>query len=377
MLRKALPVRTHSNPHILDPQSEEDRASGDLLFSTLAAAAPGTELRDGLERILRGRTGALIVLGSSRTVESISTGGFPIDIEFSATRLRELAKMDGAIVLDRGASRIHSAGVQLLPDPAIDTSESGTRHRTAERVAKQTGFPVISVSQSMQIVQIYVHNSRHVLQVSDRILSHANQALDTLERYKARLDEVTGTLTYLEVVDRATLADVLVVLQRQEMVRRISAEISTYILELGQDGRLVTLQHEELMGSFGNVQFNLLRDYIDAIPEHGEIDDVMRNLSRLSGSELVDIDVVARSIGSSAASESLDRHVYPLGYRVLSSMRRVPSLVVERLAEHFGRFTELLAADVTELKSVEGVGEHRARIVREGLNRIVEEATES
>ncbi|GAA4284686.1 DNA integrity scanning diadenylate cyclase DisA [Brevibacterium daeguense] len=370
-------MRSPSNLHSLDPQAAANRASSELLLSTLAAAAPGTELRDGLERILRGRTGALIVLGSSRTVNSISTGGFSIEIEFSATRLRELAKMDGAIVLDRDARRIHSAGVQLLPNPAIETTESGTRHRTAERVAKQTGFPVISVSQSMQIIQLYVHNIRHVLEASDRILSHANQALDTLERYKSRLDEVTATLTYLEVVDRATMADVLVVLQRQEMVRRISAEISTYILELGQDGRLVTLQHEELMGSYGNAQLNLLRDYIDAIPEHAEIDDVLRNLALLSGTELIDIDLVARSIGTSASSEALDRHVYPLGYRVLSSIRRVPSLVVERLATHFGRFSELLAADIDELVSIEGVGQHRARIVREGLNRIVEEATEN
>ena len=239
-------MRTHSNPHILDPQSDEDRASRDLLLSTLAAAAPGTELRDGLERILRGRTGALIVLGSSRVVESISTGGFPIDIEFSATRLRELAKMDGAIVLDRNASRIHSAGVQLLPDPSIETTESGTRHRTAERVAKQTGFPVISVSQSMHIIALYVDGRRHVLRTTPELTSQANQAMQTLERYTTRLNEVTGSLSALEIEDLVTVRDVAVVLQRLEMVRRIHAEIAEYVLELGIDGRLLTLQLEEL-----------------------------------------------------------------------------------------------------------------------------------
>ena len=160
-----------------------EQRDDELLFSTLAAVAPGTELRDGLERILRGRTGALIVLGHDKLVEQISTGGFPLDVEFSATRLRELAKMDGAIVVDREVSRILRAAAQLLPDSSIETSESGTRHRTAERVAKQTGYPVVSVSQSMRIVALYVAGRRHVLEDSSAILSRANQALQTLERY--------------------------------------------------------------------------------------------------------------------------------------------------------------------------------------------------
>ena len=210
-----------------------------MLRATLAAVAPGTELRDGLERILRGRTGALIVLGHDRTVEQLSTGGFPLDVEFSATRLRELAKMDGGIVLDREASRILRAATQLVPDPSIETSESGTRHRTAERVAKQTGYPVISVSQSMRIVAIYVDGRRHVLEDSSAILSRANQALQTLERYKSRLDEVTGTLSALEIEDLVTVRDVASVLQRLEMVRRIRDEISGYVIELGVDGRLL------------------------------------------------------------------------------------------------------------------------------------------
>ena len=220
------------------PEQSED----ELVRATLAAAAPGTALRDGLERILRGRTGALIVLGHDRTVESLVTGGFPLDIEFSSTRLRELAKMDGAIICDRDASRILWAATQLVPDPTIETAESGTRHRTAERVAKQTGHPVISVSQSMQIIALYVGNRRHVLEDSSAILSRANQALATLERYKLRLDEVTGTLSALEIEDLVTVRDVTAVVQRLEMVTRISDEIAGYVVELGTDGRLLTLQ---------------------------------------------------------------------------------------------------------------------------------------
>ena len=202
------------------------RSAEELLRATLAAVAPGTELRDGLERILRGRTGALIVLGHDRTVEEVCTGGFVLDVEFSATRLRELAKMDGAIVTDSDVTQIVRAAVQLVPDPSIETSESGTRHRTAERVAKQTGFPVISVSQSMRIVALYVGGRRYVLEDSDAILAQANQALATLERYKSRLDEVTGTLSALEIEDLVTVRDVSIVVQRLEMVRRISEEIA-------------------------------------------------------------------------------------------------------------------------------------------------------
>ncbi len=161
------------------------------LRPTLATVAPGTPLREGLERILRGNTGGLIVLGFDRAVEAMCTGGFELDVDFSATRLRELAKMDGAIIVDRDCTRILRAAVHMMPDPAIATDESGTRHRTADRISKQTGFPVVSVSQSMRLIAIYVDGGRHVLEDSAAILSRANQALATLERYKLRLDEVS------------------------------------------------------------------------------------------------------------------------------------------------------------------------------------------
>src|SRR5450756_1697832 len=194
-----------------------EHVADEQLRATLAAVAPGTDLRDGLDRILRGRTGALIVLGYDKTVESICSGGFTLDVEFSATRLRELCKMDGAVVVDRDLKHIARAAVQLLPDPTIETTESGTRHRTAERVAKQSGFPVISVSQSMRIVALYVGGSRYVLEGSDVILSRANQALATLKRDKSRLDEVSGTLSALEIEDLVTVRDVAAVVQRLEL----------------------------------------------------------------------------------------------------------------------------------------------------------------
>ena len=232
------------------------------LRATLALVAPGTALRDGLERILRGRTGALIVLGHDKAVEGLCTGGFPLDVEFSSTRLRELCKMDGAVVLSSDGTRIVRAAVHLMPDSTIPTEESGTRHRTAERVAKQTGHPVISVSQSMHIIGLYVNGTRHVIDDSAAILSRANQALATLERYKLRLDEVSGTLSALEIEDLVTARDAIAVVQRLEMVRRIADEIEGYVVELGTDGRLLALQLDELMAGVDSDRTLVIRDYL-------------------------------------------------------------------------------------------------------------------
>src|SRR6185312_17247958 len=234
----------------------------DALRATLARVAPGTELRDGLERILRGRTGALIVLGHDRVVDSICSGGFDIDIAFSPTRLRELAKMDGAIVCDKDGSNILRAGVQLVPDHSIPTQESGTRHRTAERVAIQTGFPVVSVSQSMHIISVYVAGRRYTLEHPTTILARANQALAALERYKLRLDEVASTLSALEIEDLVTVRDAMSVSQRLEMVRRIADEIEGVVVELGTDGRLLALQLDEMLAGVEEDRGLLVRDYL-------------------------------------------------------------------------------------------------------------------
>ena len=231
------------------------------LRETVARLAPGTGLRDGLERILRGRTGALIVLGHDENVEAICDGGFSLDVRYAPTRLRELSKMDGAVVLSTDGSRIVRANVQLVPDPSIPTDESGTRHRSAERAAIQTGYPVISVSHSMNIVTVYVGGERHVLTDSATILSRANQAIATLERYKTRLDEVSRQLSRAEIEDFVTLRDVMTVVQRLELVRRIGLVIDYDVVELGTDGRQLRLQLEELLGGNDTARELIVRDY--------------------------------------------------------------------------------------------------------------------
>jgi len=349
-----------------------DRSDDTLrLRATLASIAPGTSLRDGLERVLRGRTGALIVLGNDKTVESISTGGFTLDVPFTATGLRELAKMDGAIILDHEATRILRAGVHLMPDPSIYSEETGTRHRTADRVARQSGFPVISVSQSMQIIAVYVGEIRYVLEDSGQILSRANQALATLERYKLRLDEVSSTLSALEIEDLVTVRDVAVVAQRLEMVTRIAREIEDYVLELGSDGRLLSLQLDELVTGVDLERELVVRDYLPNGRRGRKAEDILTQLEGLTASELVDIATVARALGL-GTGEHLDGAVTPKGYRLLAKVPRLPGTVVDRLVDHFGSLQKLLSAGIDDLQAVEGVGELRARSVREGLSRLAE-----
>jgi diadenylate cyclase len=331
-------------------------------------------MRDALERILRGRTGALVVLGYDKAVEVLCTGGFVLDVHFSATGLRELAKMDGAVVLDRDATRILRANVQLVPDSSIPTDESGTRHRTAERVAKQTGYPVISVSQSMRIIALYVAGRRYVLEDSATILSKANQALATLERYKMRLDEVAGTLSALEIEDLVTVRDVAAVAQRLEMVRRIAREIEGYVVELGTDGRLLSLQLDELIAGVDTDRELVARDYLPLQQGRRQrsVVDVLDELDALDSVDLLDLNAVARALGHHTAGEQLDNAVTPRGYRLLARVPRLPVTVVDRLVEHFGTLQKLLGAGIDDLQAVEGVGDSRARTVREGLSRLAE-----
>ncbi|HEY8474609.1 MAG TPA: DNA integrity scanning diadenylate cyclase DisA [Natronosporangium sp.] len=346
-------------------------SAGDPLRANLALMAPGTALRDGLERILRGRTGALIVLGYDKVVESMCTGGFPLDVEFSATSLRELCKMDGAVVLSSDGTRIIKAAVHLMPDPNIPTAESGTRHRTADRVARQSGFPVISVSQSMHLIGLYFNGQRHVLDDSAAIMSRANQALATLERYKLRLDEVSSTLSALEIEDLVTLRDAATVVQRLEMVRRIADEIAGYVVELGTDGRLLALQLDELMSGVDTERTLVVRDFLPDKPGRSTA-DALQDLDLLSANDLIDLVAVAKALGYPGTAEALDTAVSPRGYRLLAKVPRLPSTVVDRLVGHFGSLQRLLGATVEDLQAVDGVGETRARGIREGLSRLAE-----
>ena len=300
------------------------------------------------------------------------TGGFPLDVEFSATRLRELCKMDGAVVLTTDGDRIVRAATHLMPDPAIPTEESGTRHRTAQRVARQTGYPVISVSQSMRIISLYIGDGRHVLEGSSELLSRANQAIATLERYKSRLDEVSQALSALEIEDLVTVRDAAIVAQRLEMVRRIADEVTGHVVELGTDGRLLALQLEELMAGVDADRELLARDYVPSGRRARTSSMVASELAELSALDLLDLTQVARAMGVPSTPEAQDSAVSPRGYRMLARVPRIPAALVDRVVEHFDGLQKLLAASVEDLQVVDGVGEIRARVVREAISRLAE-----
>jgi diadenylate cyclase len=350
-------------------------ASDEILRSTLEAVAPGTQLRDGLERILAGRTGALIVLGFDESVEAISSGGFELDVPFSATRLRELAKMDGAVVLDTSLERIVRAAVQLLPDPTIPTSESGTRHRTAERVAKATRFPVISVSQSMNVAALYVGGTRHVLEDPAELSSRAKQALDTLESYRDKLDTVEASLSALEVEDLVTVRDVAGVAGRQEMVWRIGEEVGAVLAELGTEGRLLRLQFDELIVGVPDARLLLVRDYTAGGAAGGDPAAELARLAALDSAALIEPEAVGMALGLIDLSGEVDAGVSPRGFRLLSRVPGLSAAQAARIVDHFGTLQAILGAPLEELMRVEGFRRDRARAVREGMSRIAETVT--
>jgi diadenylate cyclase len=339
------------------------------LIEALGAIAPGRSLRDGLDRILQANKGALILVGDGPDVLSICSGGFLLDAEFSPQRLAELAKMDGAIILAPNAARIARANVHLVPSPNVPTSETGTRHRTAERVARSLDIPVIAVSEDLSVITLYRGDTKHVLESVARLLSRANQALSTLERYRDRLDSVTSSLTASEVEDLVTIRDVVTVLQRAEMVRRIAEEIEGYVVELGTDGRLVLLQLEELMAGVDDERRHVVRDYM---PEGDErnADDVVNTLVSLSTEKLLDASAVARLlIGQDV---DLDLGVQPRGYRLLSRLPRIADSVVAGLVERFGTLQKVMRAEVDEIVGVDGIGTPVAVTIKDGLARLAE-----
>jgi len=341
------------------------------LMGALAAVAPGTPLREGIDRILQANKGALIVVGDGPEVLNICSGGFLLDAAFSPQRLSELAKMDGAIILASDASRIARANVHLVPNPNVPTSETGTRHRTAERVARSIDVPVVSVSEDMAIIAVYVGDEKHPLEAIPRLLVRANQALQTLERYRDRLDGVTASLSALEVEDLVTARDVVNVLQRTEMVRRIADEIAADIVQLGVDGRLVKLQLEELMGGVDDDRRLVMLDYFTSEGDW-KLDQAMESLSGMSTEELLDATAVGSTLQLPGEALDLDAGLQPRGYRLLARIPRLPESVVERIVGRFGTLQKIMRATIDDLDEVTGVGESRARAIKDGLSRLAE-----
>lgn len=339
------------------------------LLRALDVVAPGGSLREGIDNIVHSRTGGLIVVGDLDDISHLLSGGIRLDVDYTPAMLYQVAKMDGAIVLNSEATKIAWANVQLMPDPTILSAETGTRHRTAERVARSIGVPVISVSEDMAVLTVYIHDDKHQLEPIPGLLGRCNQALQTLERYKSRLDEVAANLATAEVEDLVTVRDVVAVLQRTEIVVRIAEEIERYLVELGTDGRLVRLQLRELMAGVEDDRRMVLLDYFEP-DATWNLEQAMETLSDLEMEELLEPDAVASALhlGVKDAGGSLS----PRGYRMVSKVPRLPGDMAETIVGHFGTLDKLMRATVADLCAVDGVDEQWAVTVKDALGRIAE-----
>ncbi len=350
----------------------KDLKKEEFMRNVLKMVAPGTPFREGLENVLRAKTGALIVVGHSDSIKELVDGGFSINCDFTPANLYELAKMDGAIILNEDIKKILYANTQLIPDSSISSTETGIRHRTAERVAKQSGQLVISISQRRNIITLYLGNYRYSLKDIGVILTKANQAIQTLEKYKSVLDQALINLSAMEFEELVTLNDVALVIQRIEMVQRIKAEIEKFINELGNEGRLISMQLDELVANVDTEAFHLIKDY------HKEnSDEVIKTtileLKSLSPDELLENQNLVRLIGYTGNINAQEEPVSPRGYRILSRIPRLPSNIINNLVEQFQNLPRAMMATIEELDEVDGIGEVRARTIKDGLKRIQEQ----
>src|SRR3954452_1488774 len=358
-------------PYAGDDVAELEARQETRLVPALEMVAPGTAIREGLDNIVQARTGALICIGESEELSFLLSGGVKLDVDYTPALLYQLAKMDGAIILSANSTKILWANVQLMPDPTIMSMETGTRHRTAKRVSKQTDALVIAISQGRGVVSLYLDGAKYILEDIPVVLAKANQALATLDKYRSRLDQVSTRLTALEFEGGVTLHDVLTVLQRSELVTRMAVEIERYIVELGTEGRLIEMQLEEVMVGVAAERGSLVNDYmVDESEEN--FPPVLDSLARLPHQDLLDFGRLAEILGLDRKVHNLHSPVSPRGHRILGRIPRLPKLLIQRIVSEFGGLEEILAAGDAELETVEGVGEIRAKDIREGLRRLQE-----
>jgi diadenylate cyclase len=365
------PERTDRHLGFTRTPSEDDPRRDPRLLGSIARIAPGTEVRQGIDDIIRSHEGALVVFGDPEALSFLYSGGMKLDLPFTAQLLYELAKMDGAIIVDDGLTKIAYANVQLMPDPTISSNETGTRHRTAERVAKQTGALVVSVSQQRETVTIFQGPRRYLLDPVPVVLAKTNQALATLDTYRTRLEQVLTRLTALEFQNAVVLDDVLVVLQRAELTTRMAEEIERNCVELGTEGRLIRMRLTELLGDVPREKMTVVADY------HAEGAGpksvlALEGLAALSYQELLEFERVAELLGYARTVNPPDHSVNPRGYRVLANIPRLPHGVIEKVVEDMDGLDAIVRASQRDLEAVQGVGSARARDIREGLRRLQE-----
>ncbi|MDX8336661.1 MULTISPECIES: DNA integrity scanning diadenylate cyclase DisA [Cetobacterium] len=336
----------------------------------LSLLAPGTRLREGIHNVLDGEMGALIVVGLDSEVQKIMDGGFEINCEYTPEKLFELCKMDGAIILDSDITRIHYANVHLQPSMRFATNESGTRHRTAQRVAKQTDKLVIAVSERKKVVTIYKGEMKHRLRNTPDLMGEASQGLNTLERYRFVLDRALGNLTILELDDLVTLYEVTVVLQRFEKVTRIFQEMNTYMTELGIDGRLVKLHLNDLIQDIESEKEDFLRDYWNYSNAPFDMDEITDRLSKLTDDDLKELEKLSAVLDYGKTYSTLGNRVSPKGYRILDKITKLTKRDIEKIVNTYGNLSKIQEASIEELLEIKGISKFKIKAIQTGLKRL-------
>lgn len=348
---------------------ENKRLVEPSISEVLQFIAPGTPIREGIDNVLRANTGGLIVVGYNEKVRSIVDGGFEINCPFSPSFLYELAKMDGAIILNEEGNKILFANAQLAPNSEMPASETGMRHRTAERVAKQTKALVIAISQRRNVITLYQGNFRYALKDIGVILTKANQAIQTLEKYKVVLEQSITNLSILEFEESVSYNDFLLVLHRFEMVLKIKGELLILLHELGTEGRLIRLQLNEILTELEEEVMLILKDY--AFERDIVVRDVMQRMQALASNGIIEDMVLLKLLGY-LGYVHLEENKNPRGYRILHKIPRLPAIIIENLINRFGGLAPIITATVEELDEVEGIGEVRAKKIKEGFKLIKE-----
>jgi diadenylate cyclase len=329
-------------------------------------------MRYALERIIQQGKGGLVVLGQNDRVKAASSGGFTLNgASFTPARLAELSKMDGGIILNDSWEDILAANVHFVPDGSIPTDETGARHRTAERLALEAEIPVVAVSEGRRVATLFYGDHKIELATPTEVAAYVNHELQTLERLRKRLDESEHRLTRLEVSGLATNRGVVTVVQRAELARRLGSVIRDRTRTLGDEGRIATIQLNDLLTGVRATEELVLADYLRPL-RSGSVEGALRRLGDLSGSELEDPSRVAKEIGLS----DLDDPAEARGHRLLSQVERLPDSVRDDIVRHFGSVSRMLKASESQLIDVEGVGGTRAKQLSGFFHRLAKAALE-
>ncbi|MGL6063819.1 MAG: DNA integrity scanning diadenylate cyclase DisA [Fusobacteriaceae bacterium] len=343
----------------------------DSLLEIISQVTPGTALREGIFNILEGGRGGLVVVGFNEEIKQMLDGGFLIDCKYTPEKIFELAKMDGAIIIDESVEKIYYANVHLHPERTFLTTESGTRHRTAQRMALQTNKLVIAISERKKSVTLYKGENKYRLKSISVVIEQATQALKTLEKYRHVLDNSLANLTILELDDLVTIHEISFVLQRFEMVYRIKKELKGYVTELGTDGRLMSLQMHELFLNVKEEKTDFIKDYSITEKKDFTLTSINDELEKLTDKELLELERFSQILGYGKTYSSLDNKVVSKGYRVLNKISKLTKKDIDKIISTYDNLTDLQEATAEELSEIKGISKFKIKAIQSGLKKVI------